>query len=315
VLAKHNIKAEVSFSGRDGKLEGEVESQEIINTAYRLSLKVFGTRIIHNHLIVKGEQDDMAMAEIEIKPHQPIVKKASYLAQPEQSVQKAVYREILPVIEKPQTEHISDVDKIMMAMNQQTLPTRDAQTSSEKISSILLPERKKALEKNAKIEKTEESTTQITTQSSHSIQLKNNAKQQVLLKNNKANDLLKIIDGFNLSLDSLIDENTINKQQTTQSQTIDDIDLSSIRFASHSTILPIEAHSALDKVAASIKAHSLSYIELIAYADDSDIAYARGAIIRDYLVTQNIRKDSVHVAGHTMEDNKNKVTAFKFVTY
>jgi outer membrane protein OmpA-like peptidoglycan-associated protein len=319
VLAEHNIEAEVSFSGRDGKLEGEVATQEIANNAYRLSLEVFGTRIIRNHLVIKDEQNKMdreiEMSEMDNESQHPIVQKASYATQPLQTVQKAVYRETLPTIEKQEPEKISDVNKIMMAMSQQTLPTTDDQRLNKKIFSSLSVDINKASIERPQIKTINTPINKIATTPPDAIAIKNSNKNEGTLKSGKANDLLNIIDDFNLSLDSLSDEKIISTQQASKPPSIDHIDLSSIHFADNSTTLPLEAQQVLDKVAATIKAHSLSYIELIAYANDSDIAYARGATIREYLVTKNIKKDSVHVAGHTMENNMKNVTAFKFVTY
>jgi osmotically-inducible protein OsmY len=52
-LEEQGIEAMVSFSGRDGVLTGEVASQEILENAHKLSLSVFGTRVIENNLTVK----------------------------------------------------------------------------------------------------------------------------------------------------------------------------------------------------------------------------------------------------------------------
>ena len=53
ILRQNNISVDVSFSGRDGILKGEVENKEISDNAERLSLSVFGTRVIRNQLIIK----------------------------------------------------------------------------------------------------------------------------------------------------------------------------------------------------------------------------------------------------------------------
>ena len=69
VLSIHNIEATVSFSGRDGILTGEVDSQEILENAHKLSLAVFGIRVIENHLTVKAKQDNSLKMVLEQKPH------------------------------------------------------------------------------------------------------------------------------------------------------------------------------------------------------------------------------------------------------
>jgi hypothetical protein len=68
-LAIHNIEATVSFSGRDGTLTGEVDSQEISENAHKLSLAVFGIRVIKNHLTIKAKQDNILKMVLEQKPH------------------------------------------------------------------------------------------------------------------------------------------------------------------------------------------------------------------------------------------------------
>jgi len=68
-LATHRIEATVSFSGRDGILTGEVASQKISDNAYKLSLAVFGTRVIKNNLTVKVKQNNNVKIVVEQNTH------------------------------------------------------------------------------------------------------------------------------------------------------------------------------------------------------------------------------------------------------
>lgn len=62
----------------------------------------------------------------------------------------------------------------------------------------------------------------------------------------------------------------------------------------------------LNKISTSIKAYSYSYIEIITYGNNSDLAYAQGVAIREYLATREIRRNIIHVAGHTVTPNTTK---------
>jgi outer membrane protein OmpA-like peptidoglycan-associated protein len=316
VLAEHNIDAEISFSGRDGTLKGEVASQEVVDNAQRLSLAVFGTRIIHNQLIAKDSQYNIS--EINNELQQPSIKKISYTIEPEQKAYKAINQQPALLIKDEKPQYSSEVEKIMATM-QQTVPV--IQPNPENATAIIVPLDDDIAE-TVEIEDAYKDKV-IETAPLHIIETKKSpekqAKSQQISKS--TNNLLNIIDDFNLSLGSFIDDSTIDQEEvkpqsvTASFQSIDKIDLSSIQFSSGSITLPTEAHQALDKVAASIKAQSHATIELIAYADDSDIAYARGAAVREYLASKGINKNSIHVSGHTITADEGKGAALKIKTY
>ncbi|HFC92958.1 MAG TPA: hypothetical protein ENJ51_09120, partial [Leucothrix mucor] len=84
VLAEHNIDAEVSFSGRDGTLTGEVASQKIADNAKKLSLAVFGIRVIRNQLLVRDQPYSASKITNELQL--PIIEKISYRINPQQDL-------------------------------------------------------------------------------------------------------------------------------------------------------------------------------------------------------------------------------------
>lgn len=303
VLAEHNIDAEVSFSGRDGTLTGEVASQEIADNAKKLSLAVFGIRVIRNQLLVRDQPYSASKITNELQL--PIIEKISYRINPQQDL------EIKSETENPQ--YSSDVERIIATMQQQAMPI--IQPHTEKISSIIAPLDDELVEhQEAQEEKILEPT-----HSEPAKALKKQVKQNQFNKN--TNNLLTIIDEFNSSLNSFLDSSIIEKEKmkskitSVSSQAIDKIDLSSIQFSNSSTTLPLIAHHILDKVATSIKIQSYPNIELIAYANDSDIAYARGVAIREYLVMRGISKNSIRVSGYTITDDKRNTVVFEISTY
>ncbi len=311
VLSEHNINAEVSFSGRDGTLTGEVGSQEIADNAQRLSLTVFGIRVIRNQLLVRDQP--YITSEINNELQLPVIEKISYRIDQQQEVDQTINQEpeIESEAEKPQ--YSSDVERIMAAMQQQAAPV--IQPRPEKTHSLIVP-----LDDEL-VEQQEDNILEI--EVAHSEPVKAPEKQAKQNQPNKStNNLFNIIDNFNASLGSFVDSSSVIEQKKIESQStpassqaIDKIDLSSIQFSNSSTTLPLAAHQVLDKVAASIKIQSYPTIELIAYANDSDIAYARGVAIREYLATQGINKNSVHVSGYTITDDKSNAFAFEIRTY
>ncbi|HFC91952.1 MAG TPA: hypothetical protein ENJ51_03990, partial [Leucothrix mucor] len=219
--------------------------------------------------------------------------------------------EIKSETENPQ--YSSDVERIIATMQQQAMPI--IQPHTEKISSIIAPLDDELVEhQEAQEEKILEPT-----HSEPAKALKKQVKQNQFNKN--TNNLLTIIDEFNSSLNSFLDSSIIEKEKmkskitSVSSQAIDKIDLSSIQFSNSSTTLPLIAHHILDKVATSIKIQSYPNIELIAYANDSDIAYARGVAIREYLVMRGISKNSIRVSGYTITDDKRNTVVFEISTY
>jgi outer membrane protein OmpA-like peptidoglycan-associated protein len=314
ILTEHNIDAEVFFSGRDGTLKGEVANQEIVDNAQRLSLAVFGTRVIYNKLIAKDSQYNTS--EINNVSQQPSIKKISYTIEPGQKTYKAIKQQPAFLIENEKLQYSSEVEKIMATMQQ--------------TASLINPENATATIVSLDDDITETVETKDTykdqapkTTSSQIIKAKKSpkkqAKPQQISKN--TNNLLNIIDDFNLSLSSIINDSTIDQEEIKPQSviasfwSIDKIDLSSIQFSGGSTTLPTEAHQVLDKVATGIKARSNTVIELIAYADDSDIAYARGVAVREYLRSKGINKNSIRVSGHTITADKGKRAVLKIKTY
>ncbi len=317
VLAEHHIDAEVSFSGRDGTLRGEVRSQEIADNAQKLSLAVFGIRVIHNQLLIRGQPYSASnkASETNNELPLPVIEKISYRIDPQQDIDETVNQEpeiIERKVEKPQ--YSSDVERIMATMQQQVMPI--TQPHPEKTSSIIVPLDDELVEHH---EVQKDKILEVAVAHSEPVKvLKKQVKQNQ--PNKSTNNLLNIIDEFNSSLGSFVDSSVEKEKEVSQNasvtpQEIDKIDLSSIQFSNNSTTLPLVAHQILDKVAASIKIQSYPNIELIAYANDSDIAYARGVSIREYLATQGINKNSIYVSGYTITDAKNNTVAFEIRTY
>jgi len=317
VLAQHDINAEVSFSGRDGILKGEVDSQEIADNAQKLSLAVFGARVIRNQLIVKAPQYNAF--EINNELQQPVIEKISYTTEPQPEAYQITNQEFVVAINEEKSQYSSEVERIMATMQQQGVSAM--QTPPVNTSSIIVPLDGKLVEtiENPKAHKNK--APEIVAISI--IEPKKKPEKQVKSQqtSKSTNSLLGILDDFNLSLGSLTSNSAIAQEKIgsqitpVSSQSIDKIDLSAIQFSSGSTTLPNNVHQLLDKVATSIKAQSYPTIELNAYADDSDIAYARGAAIREYLVSKGINQNSIHVSGHTMTDNIGKVATFKIRIY
>ena len=295
VLVANNIDAEVSFSGRDGRLSGEVDSQEIADNAQRLSLTVFGIRIMRNQLLVRKPY---ITPEIYNEPQPPVFKKVSYKIDFHQEAGQIISEEFEIESEKEKPHYNSDMERIMLAMQQKVEPVM--QPLSRKIVSITIPLEKGLAE--------HEEDNVLESAITHSKPIKPRDKQAKHQLNKSTDNLFNIIDDFNTSLGFLADNHAkdqkeVGLQKEFASQSIDKIDLSSIQFSNSSTSLPVEAHQVLDKVATSIKIQSYPAIELIAYANDSDIAYARGVAIREYLAVKGINKNSVHVSGHTISDS------------
>ena len=295
VLAAHHINAEVSFSGRDGRLSGEVDSQEIADNAQRLSLTVFGIRVIHNQLLVR---EPYITAETYNELQVPVIEKVSY----------NVDSHLGDAEEKP--HYSSDVKRIMLAMQQKEKPV--TQLGLRKARSIIVP---------LDDELTEHQEDNVLESAvTHSELIKPPEKKGKHQRNKSTDNLFNIIDDFNASLGSLLDDHAKEKkklelQKGFASQSIDKIDLSSIQFVNNSTDLPVDAHQVLNKVATSIKIQSYPAIEIIAYANDSDIAYARGVAIREYLATRGINKNSVYVAGYTISDANKTDFAIRLIDH
>jgi len=83
--------------------------------------------------------------------------------------------------------------------------------------------------------------------------------------------------------------------------------LSAIHFTDKSAVLSKKSYATLDQVSNSIEAFYHAPLDLIIYANDSDIAYARGVSIRDYLVKKGVERSKIAVSGHTITTDKEKI--------
>lgn len=313
-LKEHNINAEVLFSGRDGVLKGEVESQDIAEKAQKISGAVFGTRIIRNHLRIRSKKHNVEKIDSFIQL--PIIRKASYASKvPKETINNSLNETTgLLLINKKNSTSISEVDRIIANMDNKVLLTthHNSNDSSVKLvesNKFLLKPESKFIQKNAIKENVliPAETVKI---------VKSEKENRVIVK--KPNDLLTIINNFNSSIDYKTSQTTSNKIKKKQlnhtssyPQRLEEIDLSVLYFSDNSTILSKDMHQILNKISTSIKAYSYSYIELIAYGNDSDLAYTQGVAIRDYLVTTGIRNNIIHVAGHTVTANTIKKANIK----
>lgn len=152
VLEQNNIDADVSFSGRDGILKGSVESQEVADNAEKLSLSVFGTRVIRNKLSVKDQDHSQeSMVEKIIATQNARIKEAAITEYDKES------KTIKSVVNKPQSEkgialtetkpkevnsfavagdttsgYTSEVDKIMANMQQMNLRKKVVKADKDK---------------------------------------------------------------------------------------------------------------------------------------------------------------------------------------
>ncbi len=258
-LAKHNITVEVSFSGRDGILKGEVDTQENMAKAQSISLAVFGTRTIRNYLNIQTKQDSCIQTAM--------IKKISYTT-------KQAERKITP--NKNKLISTSQVDEIISNMQQLKKPIIHSVAKETAIS------------------------TQV-----------NKFKIKDKSVFNKPNELLHIINNFNSSLIAKENKRNIPKVSIVNTKKLAEIDLSTLRFSDTSTVLSKESYSVLNKISEAIKAQSFSYIELVAYAKDSNIGYARGVAIREYLATKGIPENIIHISGQTLLDSDNKKAIFE----
>jgi hypothetical protein len=190
VLAAHHIDAEVSFSGRDGRLTGEVDSQEIADNAQKLSLTVFGIRVMRNQLLVR---EPYITAEIYNELQPPVIEKVSYNVDVHQEVDQVISQEF--EIGNEKLPYNSDVERIMMAMQQNVEPVR--QLRSRKTLSIIVPlddEQAEHQEDNV-----------LESAVTHSELIKPPETQAKRQRNQSTDNLFNIIDDFNASLGSLAD--------------------------------------------------------------------------------------------------------------
>lgn len=226
ILTEHNIAANVSFSGRDGILTGNVASQEMAENAHKLSLAVFGTRIIKNRLVVNHSQYNKTAVSID-PPH---IKKASYIPQSVNSLQKAVYQTSTTKNIKNKLSNFSEIDKIMLEMSRHTLivpaykpkKTRVSQpvatpiVAIKKVKPIAYPnkvtltpqtrnDRKKRKPKPKQRHNKITPTLAVKISKALSSAVKKKEKKKTVISHSAkgTNDLFLIIDDFNVSLDEI----------------------------------------------------------------------------------------------------------------
>jgi hypothetical protein len=296
-LKEHNIEAEVSFSGRDGILKGEVDSQDVVEKAQRISGAVFGIRIIRNHLSIRSKKYNVEKINSFIQ--RPVIRKISNdntVQIPKKSINNS-FNEAMRLLLKNKKNPllIPEVDRIIANMGEKVLPT----TYNNATDDIFKPiESNKIIQPDKIKENVLISPDIIKT-------VKRKEKSEISVK--KPNELFIIINDFNSSMaykKSGATSYPIKKEKLNNAssslQRLEEMDLSTLYFSNNSTILSKDMHQILNKISASIKAYSHSYIELITYGNDSDLAYAQGVAIREYLVTTGIRKNIIHVAGHTV---------------
>ena len=142
LLKTHNIEAEVSFSGRDGILRGEVDSQEIIDNAQKISLTVFGTRVIRNYLSIRTKESNPILTENIKQNHsfkkEPYIKKHS-----KKEINRNMNQGVVLISKaKKKPAYLSEVNKIIKNMDQLTPPiirnTDAKQIKLKKSESILV---------------------------------------------------------------------------------------------------------------------------------------------------------------------------------
>ncbi len=322
VLQQNNILADISFSGRDGVLKGEVASQEISEKAEKLSLSVFGTRTIRNQLNVK----DTAKISPEILDTLPIIEGHATLT-PHKKIKENKSLEVATTVVETEKNQLSDIDKIMENMQKRALlkPKYEApilierkpiETHNIQLVSLNTAEKIPESIEIIKADNLKKHTKKIATIAlSSEITNTDQVDKKIIEKNNEPTELLSIIEDFNAFLEPPSSKKNvatpsinIKRDSTITAKTLDNIDLSTIQFTAKSTHLSNESYATLDQVSQSIKAYYHAPIDLIIYANDSDIAYAQGVAIRDYLVKKGVSRSKISVSGHTITANKGKET-------
>lgn len=306
-LKKNNIEAEVLFSGRDGILKGEVENQDIAEKAQRISGAVFGTRIIHSHLSIRRKKDKMGAIDNSIQ--HPIIRKISYgnTILPKETINNSLSKAKEELLRHQKTPIlISEVDRIIANMDEKVLPVINSShiVKPIELNKVLIKSENNIIHQGVIKKK-------VWIASDNTKRVKPEGNSRIIVK--KPNELLTIINDFNLSIDDKSSETTSHQRQkeklnhsASAPQKLEEIDLSILYFSNNSTILSKDMQQVLNKISTSIKAYSYSYIEIITYGNNSDLAYAQGVAIREYLATREIRRNIIHVAGHTVTPNTTK---------
>lgn len=155
VLEQHNIDAQVSFSGRDGILKGSVENQAEADNAAKLSLEVFGTRVIRNRLNVKNQHSSQTIVEKTMTPQPVSVDEALHRSPIEGATDTAIVvastnkaKTTSLVVEKDTRMggYTSEVDKIMANMQQMNLHKPIAKEPDVKRETTLTTSNKRVVE-------------------------------------------------------------------------------------------------------------------------------------------------------------------------
>ena len=341
ILKRHDIPARVLFSGRDGVLQGEVETQAMAKHAEKLSLEVFGTRVIRNELSVKGATD--TSLDENLSTDEPLVKKISLPMMVGEEQSKYIHHVSISEANKPNIS--SEVDKIMASMAQQQEVSVPIALSKEK----LLPEETadtQALEDKPVAEAKPAEVVvalDVPMPSSNHEEIKQPEKYLIASKpmellstevirrepkKQENNELLDIIDAFNTSLvgkpsrfasseEMGFSDGKANKEVPTilKKGVLDEIRLTSVQFETGSSDLPNDSYKELDRIERKFKSYNDANIEIISYAPDSDIAYAYGVAIRNYLSKKGIEMGKISVAGHTVTNGKVEATLVRIIVY
>jgi len=316
ILQKNNISAEVSFSGRDGVLKGVVDSQKIADDAKKLSLSVFGTRIIHNRLNVINS----SLEETSVSSSTPITENI-VLATAEKNEFKESIKPTFKAVETISNNKLSDIDKIMVNMQKQSLlkpkyapvevvEKKQRETANNiQIISAKAPEK---ISESIEIIKADNSKEHIkpilVIATSNDVKHSEKIKKERSLQSKESSVVLDIIEDFNTFLEA---PSSAGKKEnnTIVAKTLDAINLPKIHFTGKSSTLSNESYSILDQVSQSIKTYYHAPLDIIVYANDSDIAYQQGVAIRNYLVKKGIERSKIGVSGHTITVvNKGKIT-------
>jgi len=325
VLEENNISANISFSGRDGILKGDVASQEIADQAEKLSLGVFGTRVIRNQLTVQEQGE--TQAKVDMPNPKATIKENTPLIKPSQEINKDIRMTMLPIKKE---DGISDIDKIMANMQQAALSkpkykpailietknvVKNAALAVTK-SIVIADESSEPSDSSEPIKKQNKPEVVIAISTDNGMPVLVSEKSQTI--KNSPNTVLGIIDDFNSFLSPQNEKRIVAKKSTQESTNrngsptvLENIDLSLIKFSKDSAVLLRESHVTLGQLSESIKTYYRAPIDIASYADNSDIAYARGAAIRDYLVKQGINRSKIGVAGHTIAKGMENVEYIK----
>ena len=331
ILRQNNISVDVSFSGRDGILKGEVENKEISDNAERLSLSVFGTRVIRNQLIIKTPP-----SETQIISNNAANIKITTALHTSKNIKDQVKRKKHLIVAKKQNNELSDIDKIIANMqktalikpkkipaqrvvekrsNNSNIKNNQTPISNKKGSEIILAKQQE-YQSPILIEDKKETDILINKQQENKapkivIAVANNqniSKPATLISSKKENrrkknhdPLLDIIDDFNAALTPKRKQHIKNSENVKNTaKQLKNIDLSAIKFLENSSKLKSSSYPILNQIKDSINTYHYASINIVLYANDSDLAYARGVAIRNYLAKKGINTSNIEISGRTI---------------